>query len=43
VLLWVFEIFAAVLSCAYLWGLRDALGTKNWRRRVLPPPRGVVR
>jgi cellulose synthase/poly-beta-1,6-N-acetylglucosamine synthase-like glycosyltransferase len=36
VLLWVFEVFAAVLSCAYLWEICDALGTENWRRRVSP-------
>jgi len=34
VLLWVFEVFAAVLSCAYLWEICDALGTEHWRRRV---------
>jgi cellulose synthase/poly-beta-1,6-N-acetylglucosamine synthase-like glycosyltransferase len=33
-LLWVFELFAAVLSCAYLWEICDALGTENWRRRI---------
>jgi cellulose synthase/poly-beta-1,6-N-acetylglucosamine synthase-like glycosyltransferase len=33
-LLWVFELFAAVLACAYLWELCDALGTERWRRRV---------
>jgi cellulose synthase/poly-beta-1,6-N-acetylglucosamine synthase-like glycosyltransferase len=35
-LLWVFEVFAAVLACAYLWELCDALGTEDWRRRVTP-------
>ncbi|HEY7260629.1 MAG TPA: glycosyltransferase, partial [Trebonia sp.] len=34
VLLWVLELFAAVLACAYLWELCDALGTERWRRRV---------
>ena len=34
VLLWLLEIFAAVLSCAYLWELCDALGTEHWRRRI---------
>jgi hypothetical protein len=34
VVLWVFEVFAAVLSCAYLWEICDALGTEHWRRRV---------
>jgi glycosyltransferase involved in cell wall biosynthesis len=33
-LLWVFEVFAALLSCAYLWEICDALGTEDWRRRV---------
>jgi glycosyltransferase involved in cell wall biosynthesis len=36
VLLWAFEAFAAVLACAYLWELCDALGTEQWRRRVSP-------
>jgi hypothetical protein len=35
-LLWVFEVFAATLSCAYLWEICDALGTEHWRRRVTP-------
>ncbi|MEN3308629.1 MAG: hypothetical protein V7603_4831 [Micromonosporaceae bacterium] len=35
-LLWAFEVFAAVLACAYLWELCDALGTEQWRRRVSP-------
>jgi len=34
VVLWVLELFAAVLACAYLWELCDALGTERWRRRV---------
>ena len=33
-LLWVFEVFAAVLACAYLWEICDALGSEYWRRRV---------
>jgi cellulose synthase/poly-beta-1,6-N-acetylglucosamine synthase-like glycosyltransferase len=33
-LLWVFEVAAALLSCAYLWEICDALGTEHWRRRV---------
>jgi glycosyltransferase involved in cell wall biosynthesis len=33
-LLWVLELFAAVLSCAYLWEICDALGTEDWRRRI---------
>jgi len=36
VLLWAFEVFAAILSCAYLWEICDALGTEYWRRRVTP-------
>jgi putative zinc finger protein len=40
-LLWSFELFAAVLSCAYLWEICEALGTQQWRRR--PPPRGQAR
>src|SRR5689334_2407783 len=35
-LLWVFELFAAVLSCAYLWEICEALGTQHWRRRPAP-------
>jgi cellulose synthase/poly-beta-1,6-N-acetylglucosamine synthase-like glycosyltransferase len=34
VMLWVFELFAALLSCAYLWEICDALGTEDWRRRI---------
>jgi glycosyltransferase involved in cell wall biosynthesis len=37
-LLWVLEVFAAVLSCAYLWEICEALGTERWRRRVTPAP-----
>jgi len=33
-LLWLLELFAAILACAYLWELCDALGTERWRRRV---------
>jgi glycosyltransferase involved in cell wall biosynthesis len=32
--LWVLEVFAAVLGCAYLWELCDALGREHWLRRV---------
>ena len=35
VLLWIFEQFA-VLSCAYLWEICEALGTQHWRRRPAP-------
>ena len=39
-LLWVFELFAAVMTCAYLWEICDALGTEHWRRRgTRAPPR----
>jgi glycosyltransferase involved in cell wall biosynthesis len=34
VLLWVLEVAAALLACAYLWEICDALGTERWRRRV---------
>jgi cellulose synthase/poly-beta-1,6-N-acetylglucosamine synthase-like glycosyltransferase len=34
VLLWLFELFAAFLACAYLWEICDALGSEKWRRRV---------
>ena len=36
VLLWLLEVFAAMLSCAYLWEICDALGTEHWRRRITP-------
>ena len=36
VLLWVFELSGAVLSCAYLWEICEALGTEHCRRRVAP-------
>jgi len=36
VLLWLLEVFAALLSCAYLWEICDALGTEHWRRRITP-------
>jgi glycosyltransferase involved in cell wall biosynthesis len=36
VVLWVFEVFAALLSVAYLWEICDALGTEHWRRRIAP-------
>jgi Glycosyl transferase family 2 len=29
-------VFAAILSCAYLWEICDALGTEQWRRRITP-------
>jgi len=32
--LWLLEVFAALLSLAYLWEICDALGTEHWRRRV---------
>ncbi len=34
VVLWLLEVFAGLLACAYLWELCDALGTERWRRRV---------
>jgi hypothetical protein len=33
-LLWLLEAFAAVLGCAYLWELCDALGSQRWNRRI---------
>jgi cellulose synthase/poly-beta-1,6-N-acetylglucosamine synthase-like glycosyltransferase len=38
-LLWVFELFAAIMSCAYLWEICDALGTEHWHRRITPQTR----
>jgi hypothetical protein len=43
VLLWVLEVFAAVLSVAYLWEICDALGTEDWRRRLTPGAAGATR
>ncbi|MGH8889168.1 MAG: glycosyltransferase, partial [Acidothermaceae bacterium] len=34
VVLWLLEAFAAVLGCAYLWELCDAIGREKWLRRV---------
>jgi cellulose synthase/poly-beta-1,6-N-acetylglucosamine synthase-like glycosyltransferase len=39
VLLWLLEVFAAVLCCAYLWEICDALGTEHWERRITPTTR----
>ncbi|MGH3743595.1 MAG: glycosyltransferase, partial [Mycobacteriales bacterium] len=39
VILWLLELFAAFLGCAYLWELCDALGREAWVRRV---PAGVT-
>jgi cellulose synthase/poly-beta-1,6-N-acetylglucosamine synthase-like glycosyltransferase len=36
VLLWLLEVFAAALCCAYLWEICDALGTEHWQRRITP-------
>src|SRR5580693_5268013 len=36
VLLWFFELFAAILACAYLWEICDAIGSETWRRRISP-------
>ena len=33
-LLWLCQVFAALLACAYLWEICDALGSERWRRRV---------
>ncbi|MGH3510101.1 MAG: glycosyltransferase, partial [Nocardioidaceae bacterium] len=34
VVLWLLEVFAGFLGCAYLWELCDALGRESWLRRV---------
>jgi cellulose synthase/poly-beta-1,6-N-acetylglucosamine synthase-like glycosyltransferase len=40
--LWLLEVFAALLACAYLWEICDALGSEHWRRRSRgPAPRSV--
>jgi cellulose synthase/poly-beta-1,6-N-acetylglucosamine synthase-like glycosyltransferase len=36
VLLWCLEVVAALMCCAYLWELCDALGTARWQRRRRP-------
>src|SRR5215813_8571981 len=41
-LLWVFEVFAAIMACAYLWEICDALGTEHWTRRVTPQVRFAI-
>jgi cellulose synthase/poly-beta-1,6-N-acetylglucosamine synthase-like glycosyltransferase len=41
-LLWALEVFAALLCCAYLWEICDALGTEHWRRRITPATRLTV-
>jgi len=33
-ILWVLELFAGFLGCAYLWELCDALGRESWVRRI---------
>jgi cellulose synthase/poly-beta-1,6-N-acetylglucosamine synthase-like glycosyltransferase len=44
VLLWCLEVVAALMCCAYLWELCDALGTAHWHRRRRPvDPRRRVR
>ena len=35
-LLWFFEVFAAILASAYLWEICDAIGSETWRRRMTP-------
>jgi hypothetical protein len=41
-LLWLFELFAAILACAYLWEICDALGSEHWRRRIRRGPGALV-
>ena len=38
-LLWLFEVLAAIMACAYLWEICDALGTEHWTRRITPQVR----
>ncbi len=40
--LWLLEICAALLACAYLWEICDALGSEHWRRRYKRPAPGSV-
>src|SRR5215468_6482648 len=40
-LLWLLEVFAALLSCAYLWEICDALGTEDWRRPAAAAAKGA--
>ena len=42
VLLWLLELFAAILACAYLWEICDALGSEHWRRRLNRPEPGRI-
>jgi cellulose synthase/poly-beta-1,6-N-acetylglucosamine synthase-like glycosyltransferase len=35
-LLWFFELFAAILASAYLWEICDAIGSEKWDRRITP-------
>jgi glycosyltransferase involved in cell wall biosynthesis len=45
-ILWLLELCAGFLGCAYLWELCDALGRENWSRRVAQgaavPPAGEL-
>jgi cellulose synthase/poly-beta-1,6-N-acetylglucosamine synthase-like glycosyltransferase len=36
IVLWLFEVLAALMACAYLWEICDALGSEQWRRRITP-------
>jgi cellulose synthase/poly-beta-1,6-N-acetylglucosamine synthase-like glycosyltransferase len=40
--LWLLELFASLLACAYLWEICDALGSEHWRRRYNRPAPGSV-
>jgi len=40
--LWLLEVCAALLACAYLWEICDALGSEHWRRRSIRPAPGKV-
>jgi cellulose synthase/poly-beta-1,6-N-acetylglucosamine synthase-like glycosyltransferase len=40
--LWLLEVCASLLACAYLWEICDALGSEHWRRRYNRPAPGSV-
>jgi len=40
--LWLLEVCASLLACAYLWEICDALGSEHWRRRYNWPAPGSV-
>jgi cellulose synthase/poly-beta-1,6-N-acetylglucosamine synthase-like glycosyltransferase len=34
--LWLFELFAAIMASAYMWEICDAIGSQTWRRQISP-------